>query len=84
MGTSVRVRVTCEETGQVWERKTDWLREMHDTGGFPYHVLKHALRYGQPLSGRHYEERRDTDCRVTCEQVESARYRAFGYENDGD
>lgn len=53
-GTSVRIRIRCVETGQRWESKQSWLKDMA-AQGISYHRCRRALLHSRPLEGKNYE-----------------------------
>ena len=55
-GTSVRVRIRCVETGQVWNTKREWLDYMRLEKSVSYNRCRHALMYDRELNGLNYEQ----------------------------
>lgn len=53
-GTSIRIRIMCVETGQRWESKQSWLKDMAALG-ISYHRCRRALLHSRPLEGKNYE-----------------------------
>ena len=53
-GTSVRIHIRCIETGQEWQSKQSWLKDMAKEG-VSYHRCRRALLHSRPLDGKNYE-----------------------------